>query len=514
MHQQKEKKYYITTPIYYVNSTPHLGHAYTSIACDVMARFKRLDGYNVYFLTGTDEHGEKVQRSAHKAGMDEQSFVDSLFPAFQNTLRVMNCSNSDFIRTTEKRHADYVKQVWKTMVNNDDIYLGKYAGWYSIRDEAFFSEDEIIDGRSPTGAEVSWIEEESYFFRLSKWQEKLLQLYEAQPDFISPKSRYKETVSFVTNGLHDLSISRTSITWGIPVPGSSKHVMYVWIDALFNYLSALQTDDLYKTFWPCDLHVVGKEILRFHAVYWPAFLMAMGIELPRKIFAHGWLVAGDGQKMSKSIGNVVDPVALCEKVGCDTLRYFFMRNVPFGNDGRYCEKNLILRVNAELVNSIGNLTQRVLSFIYKNLNQQIPTPSTFFEEDRILLNKTYTAIDRIRLAFDQQEIHVGLEVIYQLSNDANVYIDRQAPWNLSKYDMERTQTVLYTLAEVVRIISILLQPFVPTSANRLLQIMGLLEPDIDATSHVLFLNCDEASRLCPGHKICEPTIVFPRLKLD
>ncbi|MCL4167767.1 UNVERIFIED_CONTAM: hypothetical protein GTU68_053409, partial [Idotea baltica] len=358
------KKYYVTTPIYYVNGAPHLGHAYTTVSTDALARFKRLDGYDVMFLTGTDEHGQKVEKAASVKGVDPQSFTDECSEIFKSLLTKLSVKNDDFIRTTEPRHKDYVKNIWKQMIENGDIYLDKYSGWYAVTDEAFYAESELIDGKAPTGAVVEWVEEESYFFKLSKYQDKLIEFYEANPGFIKPESRRNEVMSFVKGGLRDLSVSRTSFNWGIDVPNDEKHIMYVWLDALFNYLSAIDTDDK-KDFWPCDVHVVGKDILRFHAVYWPAFLMSVGIELPKCIFAHGWLLV-DGAKMSKSVGNVVDPVALVDEYGVDYMRYQILKEMPFGNDGSFSKNTFITKVNAELCNNIGNLIQRVVSFAHKN----------------------------------------------------------------------------------------------------------------------------------------------------
>lgn len=505
------KKYYITTPIYYVNSAPHLGHAYSSVACDVIARFKRLDGYDVHFLTGTDEHGEKIQRAAQSVGVGMQTFVDSLVPAFKNVLHATNCCYNDFIRTTEKRHEDYVRSVWKRMVQSGDIYLGRYAGWYSVRDEAFFSESELVNGKAPSGADVSWVEEPSYFFRLSKWQEPLLKFYEQHPDFVAPKAGFSEVMSFVRGGLRDLSVSRTSVSWGIPVPDDECHVMYVWIDALFNYISALEgVSGLYNKFWPCDLHVVGKEIVRFHAVYWPAFLMALGVPLPKRIFAHGWWMLGDGEKMSKSLGNVVDPVALCGKYGTDSVRYFLMRDIPFGGDGNYVEQNLVGRVNAELVNSIGNLVQRVLTIIHRNCVRCIPIVHSEFQcDDLALLSTAYATIEKMRDMVDRQEIHNALGAVYELSNKANVYIDWNAPWNLCKSDVQRMEAVLYVLAEVIRVIGVLLQPFVPDGALSILQALGIA--GCDGASQIPFACCSAEYKLNYGQPMSKPAIIFPRL---
>ncbi|AIF81233.1 methionyl-tRNA ligase [endosymbiont of Acanthamoeba sp. UWC8] len=494
-------KFYITTPIYYVNDIPHIGHAYTSLACDILARFKRLDGFDVMFLTGTDEHGQKIEKSAVKAGKDPQAFTDKVYVSFKNLSQTMNFSNDDFIRTSEERHKKYVAEIWQRLVDSGNIYLGKYSGWYAVRDEAFYSESELVDGKAPTGADVEWLEEPSYFFKLSAWQDKLLKLYEESPNFIAPPSRRNEVISFVKSGLTDLSVSRTSFKWGIPVPGDEQHVIYVWLDALFNYISALGGENSH--YWPCDLHVVGKDILRFHAVYWPAFLMAAGIELPKKVFAHGWWT-NEGVKISKSLGNTINPVNLVEEFGLDYVRYFMMKEVPFGNDGNYSRSSFISRVNADLANNIGNLSQRVLSFIYKNCEMKVPYSSTLNDKDVEFLNFAYQTIDKIRKEIDQQGINHAIQFIIDLSAKANEYIDREAPWNLRKTDVERMGSVLYTLAEVIRVIAILLQPIMPDASGKILDILNVKERSFNT------LNKDFA--LKEGHEINEPFGVFPRLE--
>ncbi|MEK9848844.1 MAG: methionine--tRNA ligase, partial [Rhodospirillaceae bacterium] len=368
---KQQKQFYITTPIYYVNDLPHIGHAYTTLACDVTARFKRLDGYDVFFLTGTDEHGQKVEKSAALAGVEPQAFTDRVSQNFLDLTKAMNFSQSQFIRTTETRHKEACQEIWRRLQDNGHIYLGKYSGWYAVRDEAFYDESELKtaeDGKktAPSGAEVEWVEEPSYFFDLSKWQDKLLDFYEKNPDFIAPQSRRNEVISFVSGGLKDLSISRTSFKWGVPVPNDPEHIMYVWLDALTNYLTATGFPGPYNEgcadFWPADLHMVGKDILRFHAVYWPAFLMGAGIELPKRIFAHGWWT-NEGQKISKSLGNIIDPYEISEKYGLDQVRFFLLREVPFGNDGDFSQNSMINRINSELANDLGNLLQRSLSMV-------------------------------------------------------------------------------------------------------------------------------------------------------
>ncbi|AEI88604.1 MAG: methionine--tRNA ligase [Candidatus Midichloria mitochondrii] len=490
------KNFYITTPIYYVNDFPHIGHAYTSIAADVIARFKRLDGFKVHFLTGTDEHGQKIQKSAEKANIETQKFVDSFAANFQKLSQQLNLSNDDFIRTTEERHIRFVKKVWQTLYDKGYIYLAKYSGWYAVRDEAFYQEAELIKGKAPTGAEVEWVEEESYFFKLSAFEEKLLNFYNDNPNFVAPESRKNEVISFVKLGLKDLSISRTTFRWGIPVPGDEKHVMYVWLDALFNYLSAI---DSAQTFLPCDLHLIGKDILRFHAVYWPAFLMAAGFELPKRVFAHGWWT-NEGVKISKSLGNVIDPLKLVEKFGLDYVRYFLMRAIPFGNDGNYSESQFVQLTNAELANNIGNLAQRVIAFVNKNCDSKIPAFDAFSREDQQLLILSEQVHANMQKFIDNQEISEAIEAIVGLSKAANSYIDLNAPWQLKKTDLTRMNTVLYVLLEVIRKIAILLQPFVPDSAGALLDLLNIEKRNFS----------DLSTRLQPKAPIKEAKPIFLR----
>ena len=382
--------YYLTTPIYYVNDKPHIGHAYTTLACDVLARFKRLDGFDVMFLTGTDEHGQKVQKSAEDKGIDPKAFTDEVSQNFRDLTAALNFTNDDFIRTTEPRHYAACQQLWQKLIDNGAIYLGSYAGWYAVRDEAFYAESEIVDGKAPSGAPVEWVEEPSYFFRLSAFEEKLLAHYDANPDFVAPNSRFNEVRSFVSGGLNDLSVSRASFSWGVPVPGDDAHVMYVWLDALTNYMTAAgyaQPDGeaSYARRWPADLHMVGKDILRFHAVYWPAFLMAADLPLPKRVFAHGWWT-NEGQKISKSLGNVIDPLQIADTYGLDQMRYFLLREVPFGNDGDFSHQAIVHRMNGDLANDLGNLSQRVLSMIFKNCDATMPAaPAELLDADNTLL---------------------------------------------------------------------------------------------------------------------------------
>lgn len=502
-----QKKYYITTPIYYVNDLPHIGTSYTSIACDVMARFKRMCGFDVMFLTGTDEHGQKVEKSAENKGMDPQEFVDQISPNFRKLSELLNLSNDDFIRTTEERHKNAVIALWNVLIEKEYIYLGKYSGWYSVRDEAFFLEKDLIDGKAPTGAEVEWIEEPSYFFALSKLQDILLEFYQNNPDFIQPKSRFNEVISFVKSGLVDLSVSRSSFKWGIKIPGDEDHVMYVWLDALTNYMSALGYPDktgLYKDFWPADAHVVGKDILRFHAIYWPAFLMAADLPCPKSIIAHGWLTI-DGEKMSKSIGNVVSPVDLVNEFGLDQTRYFLMREIVFGQDGNFSKEAMKNRVNSELANNIGNLAQRTLAFINKNVEASVPKVDIklLYQED--LLKSLDIKVNEYKEHMQLYKFNNALEVVINIANDANLFIDREAPWSLRKTDLTRMNQVLYMLIESVRYISILLLPFMPDSMNKLLDQLGVKDNQRQFDS----LNIENA--LEPGNIMPIPQGIFPRI---
>jgi len=504
------RRYYITTPIYYVNDSPHIGHAYTSLACDVLARFKRQDGFDVKFLTGTDEHGKKVEKSAEKAGVHPQAFTDEVSQRFRDLAALMGYSNDDFIRTTQARHIRSVQALWTKLIEKGEIYLGKYAGWYSVRDEAFWGADELTAGpngtkTAPTGAPVEWVEEPSYFFRLSAWQDRLLKFYDEHPDFIAPNSRRNEVISFVKGGLQDLSVSRTSFKWGVPVPGDEAHIMYVWLDALANYITAVGYPDTesgeFTKFWPADLHMVGKDIVRFHAVYWPAFLMAADIAPPKRVFAHGWWT-NEGQKISKSLGNVIDPVGLVERYGLDPVRYFLLREVPFGNDGDFSHRAMVGRMNSELAGGLGNLAQRSLSMIAKNLDGVVPEHGDFNDEDNELLSQAAALLERVRSAFDQQLFHEGLEAVFNVVRAGNIYIDRQAPWGLKKTDPARMATVLYVLADVVRQVGILLQPVMPASSNRLLDQLAVAA---DARGFD-----DLPCRLVPGTALPKPEGVFPR----
>ncbi|MBL4602952.1 MAG: methionine--tRNA ligase [Emcibacteraceae bacterium] len=467
--------FYITTPIYYVNDIPHIGHAYTTLACDVLARFKRLDGFDVMFLTGTDEHGQKVEKSAAAAGKTPIELCDEVSERFRELAKFMNFSNDDFIRTTEERHKIACQALWTKLEENGHIYLDKYAGWYSVRDEAFYGEGELLekDGEkiAPTGAPVEWVEEESYFFKLSAWEDKLLEFYENLPATVLPNSRKNEVKSFVKGGLRDLSISRTSFKWGIPAPGNEKHIMYVWIDALTNYLTAAGYPDAdpekFNKFWPADIHMVGKDILRFHALYWPAFLMAAEIEPAKRVFAHGWWT-NEGHKISKSLGNVIDPFQIVDEFGLDQVRYFLMREVPFGNDGDFNKQAMINRINSDLANDLGNLAQRSLSMIFKNCDGVMPTPGEHSDGDKVILKAADGLLDKVRDHIEVQAINKSLEVIWKVVSDANGYFAGEAPWALKKTDPVRMATVLYVTAEIIRQIAILIQPIMPDSAVKLL----------------------------------------------
>ena len=507
------KSYYITTPIYYVNDKPHLGHVYTTVACDALARFKRLDGFDVKFLTGTDEHGIKVKQAAEKAGMDPQAFTDQVSQSFRDLVQLMNYSNDDFIRTTEERHKKACQKLWMKLVEAGDIYLDKYSGWYAVRDEAYYGEEELRDGPdgkkiAPSGAECAWVEEESYFFKLSAWQDRLLDFYAKNPDAVMPDTRRNEVMSFVKSGLRDLSISRTNFDWGVPVPNAPGHVMYVWIDALTNYLTAIgysgETDE-FKKFWPADLHMVGKDILRFHAVYWPAFLMAAGLEPPKRVFAHGWWTI-EGEKMSKSLGNVISPDDLIARYGVDASRYFMLREVPFGNDGDFSHAQAILRINNDLANGLGNLAQRTLAMINKNCGESVPEFGTFTPEDKQLLEMAQIKmLAAARGELDRQKFHKALEEIWNVVNAANGYIDAQAPWGLKKTDVARMGTVLYVLAETIRCLALIVQPFVPVSAAKMLDQLSI---PADQRSFE-FLDVQHA--LKPGTHIPAPQGIFPRI---
>ena len=484
-----DKNFYISTPIYYPSAKPHMGHAYSSIIADVFARFKKIDGYNVHFLTGTDEHGLKIQRAAENAGIEPLVFCDEISKTFSDLSKTLNLSNTDFIRTTEKRHIKSVQHLWSTLEKNNDIYLSKYSGWYSISDEAFYNEDEIIDKDNikisiSTSSPVEWIEEESYFFKLSKWQDKLLDYYEKNQDFILPKSRRNEVISFVKSGLKDLSISRKSFSWGIKVPNNNDHVIYVWLDALTNYLSALnypdQKNDLFKKYWPADLHLIGKDILRFHAVYWPAFLLAANIPLPKRVYGHGWILSGD-EKMSKSKGNILDPLEIITNYGLDPLRYYLLKEVSFGNDGNISNERLENCINSDLANNFGNLCQRVTSFNEKNCEGVVPKNITFNNEDLKVLNNFSDNLNELRTNIDNQNLNFYMNFIINSLFDANKYFNDQEPWK-KKNDLNRLNSIVFVSLEVIRKITILLFPIIPETSIKVFKIFDLNEEDIILSS--------------------------------
>jgi methionyl-tRNA synthetase len=508
------KAFYITTAISYPNGPPHIGHAYEAITTDVLARFKRLDGYDVKFLTGVDDHGQKMVQTARERGITALELADEMAPIFQEMDRVLNISNDDFIRTVEDRHVKSVQHIWEKVAAKGDIYLGKYSGWYSVRDEAYYGEDELTDGDdgnkyAPTGTPVEWIEEETYFFKLSSYADRLMELYEAQPNFIQPNSRRNEVMSFVKRGLRDLSISRSvkKLDWGIPVPGDDSHVMYVWVDALTNYITGVgypDTDsDNFKKFWPADIHVIGKDIVRFHAMIWPALLMAADLPLPKQIYAHGFL-NNRGEKMSKSVGNVIDPIGLANIYGVDALRYFFCREVPYGQDGSYSHETVTNRINADLANDLGNLAQRSLSMLNKNLGGVLPAPTELLSQDQAILEQADAMLDLVRAHMEDRAIHKALGVIWDVVAEANRYFAGEEPWALKKTDPVRMGTVLYVTAEVVRNVALLAQPVVPAGAAKLLDMLAVPEDERS------FAFCGAEHRLTGGTELPKPEPVFPR----
>ena len=507
------KNFYISTPIYYPSAKPHMGHAYSSIIADFFARFKRIDGYDVCFLTGTDEHGLKIQRAAEKKGVDPQTFCDEISQTFRNLSEVLNLSNTDFIRTTEERHKKTVQYLWSELVKNGDIYLSKYSGWYSVSDEAFYNADEIDEKNGnkisiSSGSPVEWIEEESYFFKLSKWQDKLLKHYEKNKDFILPKSRKNEVISFVKSGLKDLSISRKTFSWGIKVPNNSEHVIYVWLDALTNYISALDYPKIdsepFKKFWPASVHLIGKDILRFHAIYWPAFLMAANIPLPLKVYGHGWILSGE-EKMSKSKGNILDPLEIIKTYGLDPLRYYLIKEVSFGNDGNISQERLEDCINSDLANNFGNLCQRVTAFTQKNCSAKIPEIINFNNDDLKILNNFTDNLKNIRNEIDKQNINFYIDFIVNALFEANKYFNDQEPWK-KKEDLNRLNTIVYTSLEIIRKISIMLYPIIPQTIDQVLKIF-----DLDSNS-ISLETIASHNKLKSGEPINKIDILFKKIE--
>ena len=506
------KHYYITTPIYYPSGKPHMGHAYSSIISDVFARFKKIDGYNVHFLTGTDEHGLKIQRASEENKMKPLEFCNKISKTFKNLCKILNLSNTDFIRTTEDRHKKSVQHLWKELEKSGDIYLSKYSGWYSVSDEAFYNEDEIEtkDGEKVSvnsGSRVEWVEEESYFFKLSKWQDKLLDYYEKNPNFILPQSRKNEVVSFVKSGLRDLSVSRKSFSWGIKVPSNKEHVIYVWLDALTNYISALKypdiSNELYNNFWPADVHIIGKDILRFHAIYWPAFLLAAKIPLPKRVYGHGWILSGE-EKMSKSKGNILDPLEIIDNYGLDPLRYYLIKEVSFGNDGNISKEKLEDCTNSDLANNYGNFCQRVTAFAEKNCDSKVPDSVEFNDQDKNILDNFSNNIKTLRSYIDDQKLNSYVDFIVNVLFDANKYFNDQEPWN-KKNDKKRLNTIIYTSLELIRKISIMLYPIIPSSSIKSLSVFNIKEKDI------LFDTIKEHKYLKSNSKIDRVDILFKKI---
>jgi methionyl-tRNA synthetase len=495
------KKFYITTPIYYPSAKPHMGHAYSSIAADFIARFKKIEGYDVSFLTGTDEHGLKIQKAAEKINKSPLEFCDEISKTFIDLSKILNLSNTDFIRTTEERHKKTVQKLWSVLEKNDQLYLSKYAGWYSVSDEAYYSEDEIqdLDGKKiskSSGSTVEWMEEESYFFKLSEWQKPLLKFYEDNPDFIKPESRRNEVISFVSSGLKDLSVSRTTFNWGVSVPNSTKHVMYVWLDALTNYLSATDYFDNHNGFWPTDVHIIGKDILRFHAVYWPAFLMATKLPIPKQIFGHGWILSGE-DKMSKSKGNILDPLKLIDEYGSDGIRYYLMKDVIFGLDGKINIENLKLTLN-DLANNIGNLSNRIFTILSKNYDCKVPD-----------INKAYTInsdllVDKskIKKFIDNYELHNYTKYIHFYSSVINKYVNDNEPWNRKNNSEQNVKNILFSTLVALKNIFILLYPVMPNVSVGFLKNFNISEVDI--STHQL------NEKLTINDQLTKPDILFKK----
>ncbi len=501
--------YYITTPIYYVNFSPHIGHCYSTIACDILSRYYKLKNFDVYFLTGTDEHGQKVENAAKESNTNTQDYVDKVSQDFKEFIPFLGFEINDFIRTTENRHKKAAQALWNKLEENDQIYLSNYEGWYSVRDEAFYLESELIKkGDSyftQSGDPVEWIKEESYFFKLSSWEHKLLEYYENNPNAIAPKSRYNEVVSFIKSGLKDLSISRTTFKWGIKVPNNENHVMYVWIDALCNYLTSIGYPDLnnikFKKFWP-GFHMIGKDILRFHAIYWPAFLMAAEIDPPKRIFAHGWWT-NEGKKISKSVGNVIDPYEIINKYGLDQIRFFLFREVPFGNDGDFSKDAISNRLNADLSNNYGNLVQRITTFCVKNCNSYVKNNSNFTKKDENLISLMNFKFDEYNKFMNEEKIDKAIKCVFELLSETNAYIDTEAPWNLKKTNKDRMNNVLFLSLNIIKNSSIMLFPIMPASTNQILDILNIHKNERNF-NHIKISTND--------YKINDPKPIFPRIE--
>jgi methionyl-tRNA synthetase len=514
-------RFYVTTAIPYANGAPHIGHAYERIATDAIQRFMRLDGRETLFVTGMDEYGLKVQQTAAREGVTPKAFVDRIAAEFEAMGELLNARADDIVRTTQPRHARAVQEIWRRMAANGDVYLSTYSGWYSVRDEAYFDESELSQGPdatklAPTGAPVEWVEEESWFFRLSAYAEKILAQYETHPEFVTPEKYRNEIVAFVKRGLSDLSISRTTFGWGVPVPDDPKHVMYVWVDALTNYITAtgFPDDGPRAKFWPADAHVIGKDITRFHAIYWPAFLMSAGLPLPRQIVVHGFLFSR-GEKMSKSVGNVVSPTSLVSTYGVDPVRYFFLREVPFGQDGNYSHEAIVNRMNADLANDIGNLAQRSLSMIARNCASSVPDPREAepAPEDLAMLAKADALAGEARRHMDSFLIHLYVGAVFDVVAETNRYFAAAEPWRLAKADPARMRLVLYVTIETLRICAILLQPIMPGSMGKLLD---LLAAPVESRSFAALETRDRAGRLDAPHRLergralPQPAPIFPR----
>jgi len=501
--------FYITTPIYYVNDSPHIGHCYTTIACDILSRFHKLKGNEVYFLTGTDEHGQKVEKAAINASLKSKDFVDKMSSNFKQLIPFLGCEIDDFIRTTENRHIKATQHLWNKLIENNQIYLSNYEGWYSIRDEAFYSESELIKKNdeffAPSGSPVEWLKEESYFFKLSEWQDRLIDYYENNPETIGPKSRYNEVLSFIKSGLKDLSISRTTFNWGVPVPNNPNHVMYVWIDALCNYLTSIgyPEKEKYIKFWPA-IHIVGKDILRFHAVYWPAFLIAADELPPKKIFAHGWWT-NEGKKISKSLGNVIDPYEIINKYGLDQIRFFLFREVPFGNDGDFSKDAIAKRINADLSNNYGNLVQRITLFAVKYSNSLVYKTEDIINEDKNLIKYLNEKYEEYLTFMESQQIDKALKSVFELISETNSYIDKQAPWVLKNNNNKRMNDVLFITLNIIRTSSLMLIPVIPTSANKVLDILNINQSE---------RNFKNIKIIFKDIKIVNPKPIFPRIDSD